>query len=195
MKKLIVILVILFALTIVGCKSTGGNDSKKGAAESTPPYSVDLSQVKYAIFSNKGNSLTSARTRTKALRTALKNTEPLEKQYDGVVFILPEYPDVTKYQRVTVKAKYFNAAGTELNTGSGGAMIVIAYDPEGDLEGPEMNAGPNTPLKEFNFGGTSLSHTDRGARVKLIKNPGAILIQASNPDIKFFELTEVIFHD
>ena len=194
MKKLIVILVILTALTVIGCASTGEKDSKTETAVSTP-YSVDLSSVKYAIFSNRGNSLTKARTRTKVLRTAVKNVEPLEQQYDGVVFILPEFPDITKYQRVTVKAKYFNAAGAELRTSNGGAMIVIAYDPEGDLEGPEMAAGPNTPLKEFSFGNTSLSHTDRGSRVRFSKNPGAILIQASNPDIKFFELTDVIFHD
>jgi hypothetical protein len=195
MKKLIVIFAILFALTIVGCASTGGKDSKAADAPASAPYSVDLSSVKYAIFSNRGNSLTPARTRTKVLRTAVRNVEPLEQQYDGVVFILPEFPDITKYQRVTVKAKYFNAAGAELRTGNGGAMIVIAYDPEGDLEGPEMGAGPNTPLKEFSFGNTSLSHTDRGARVKLIKNPGAVLIQATIPDVKFFELTEVTFHD
>jgi hypothetical protein len=194
MKKLIVILVIFTGLTTVGCASTGGKDSKTEKAASAP-YSLDLSSVKYAIFSNKGNSLTPARTRTKVLRTGVKNVEPLEKQYDGVVFILPEYPDITKYQRVTVRAKYFNAAGAELNTANGGAMIVIAYDPEGDLEGPEMGTGPNTPLKEFNFGGSSLTNTDKGSRVRLSKNPGAILIQASNPDVKFFELTEVIFHD
>ncbi|WP_461248178.1 hypothetical protein [Treponema sp. R6D11] len=191
MKKTILILTVVFIMTLVaGCASSGGGSSKAAAADDgPPPYSLNLSGVTYEIFNQKAKTLTDP-------GKGVKSATPLKAQYDGVLFLLPPFDtDVTKYKRITVTAKFFDAKGGEMNQKGGGAMIVIVYDPKGDLEGPEMGAGKNTPLKEFNFGGMSMVHTQNGSRITLTQAPGAILLQCTNPLVKFFELTEVTLHN
>jgi len=189
MKKLGIILAILAALTVVGCQTTGGAAKPAAAAAGGAPFSVDLSTVQVASWSYA----------TKAVGTpvaGVRNVQPFERQYDGVLVVLPELSNVTAYQRVTIRGKYFKADGEEIEQSDGQAMVVIAYDITGDLEGPAQGAGPNTPYKEFNLGGfSSIVSTDKGARIRLGKAPGGILLQCSNAGVKFIEITEITFHD
>jgi len=192
MKKLSVIFVILAVLAIAGCASSGGGGGSSGGAAASggaEPFSVDLSTVQVASW-----SYTTKEVGTPA--PGVKNAEPFSRQYDGIVIVLPELSNVTAYKRVTIRCKYFNAVGEEIPQDNGKAMVVIAYDLTGDLEGPQMGTGPNTPLKEMNVGGFSgIVNTDKGSRVNLGKAPGGLLFQSSDGSVKFIEVTEITFHD
>jgi hypothetical protein len=75
-------------------------------------------------------------------------------------------------------------------------MVSLIYDLKGDIRGPEMGPGKNTPLKEFNVGGVSGSvSSEKGVRITLTQQPGAILFQNSNAGVKFIEVTEITFHN
>jgi len=186
MKKICAILMALVILTFVGCASSGGGGGGGGA--SGEGYSVDLSTVKVATWTRATKKFTEP-------EAGVKNTIPFAVQYDGALFVLDLPDDVTSYARVTINVKCFNADGGELAPSDGNAMVVLIYDINGDLEGPEMGAGKNTPLKEFNLGGFSGQvSTERGSRVNLNQKPGGVLIQASNGGVKYIELTEITFH-
>jgi len=192
MKKIGIILAIVVALTfVVGCASSGGSSSGGGGAVEKP-YSVDLSTLSYKTFSDKGNPNLGA-----AVSKGVKNSTPFPTKYDGVLFLFSDFPvDVTKYKRITINCKYYNAKGDELEQSDTKAMVVLAYDVNGDLKGPEMGPGKNTPLKEFNVGGFSgLVSTDKGIRVNLNKSPGGILFQCSDDIVKFIEITQVTLHN
>jgi len=192
MKKLGIVLAIIVALTfVVSCASGGGGDTPAPAASTSAAksYSVDLNSLNYKIFSDSANSLSGG-------GAGKKNTTALQKQWDGVLFTFSGLPDSVKnFNRITVNAKYFNAAGAEIAQGDGKAMCVLIYDINGDLKGPELGPGKNTPVKEFNLGGFSgLVNTDKGVRVTLTQVPGGILVQAADASVKFIELTQVTFH-
>jgi hypothetical protein len=191
MKKIGIVLAIVVGLTfIVGCPTTDtGNAAPVQAASTAKTYSVDLNTLNYKIFSDSANSVSGG-------GAGKKNTTALAKRWDGVLFTFSGIPaDVTKFNRVTVNAKYFAANGDEIAQGDGKAMCVLIYDLNGDLKGPEMGPGKNTPVKEFNVGGFSgLVSTDKGVRVTLNQAPGGILVQAADASVKFIELTQVTFH-
>jgi len=191
MKKISAILAVLVVLTFVGCASSGGSSGGSSAGGGGgDSYSIDLSTVTVSNWTRSTKGMT-------APVPGVKNVDPFQARYDGVVVNFPELPvNVTTFQRVTIKAKYFNADGNEVSQADGQAMVVLFYDVNGDLEGPEMGAGRNTPLKEFNLGGFSGQvSTDRGSRVGLSQNPGGLLLQCSSDGVKFIELTEVTFHN
>jgi len=190
MKKFGIVLSIFVMFALIGCASSGGGSSKDAAgAGGSEPYSVDLSTVKVASWSYA----------TKEVGTpvaGVKNAEPFSKQYDGVVVLFDDFPDVTGYSRVTIKVKKYNAEDAPLPDTDGGAMVVVFYDVTGDLEGPQMGIGPNTPLKEFNLGGfQGQVSTDKGSRINLKQNPGGLLIQCSATFVKYIEIIEVTFHN
>jgi len=170
MKKLGIILFTVYILT--GCASTGQAASADNDLE---PFTVDLSTLPF-----------------------VRNAEPFADRPWQMHFIpFPEFPvDVTKYQRITIRASYFNADGEEITQGDEKVMVVLLYDPNGDRAGPPMGPGPNTPLKEFNVGGYSGAvSTDRGVRIRLTQAPGAIMFQNNITDVKFVEVTEITFHN
>jgi len=193
MKKIGIVLAIVVALTlVVGCASSGGSkDSGGGGGGGATPktYSVDLNTLNYKIFNQSSKTLTGG-------GAGKINATPLPKRWDGILFTFADFPvDVTKFSRVTINAKYFNEKKEEIAQGDGRAMVVLVYDVTGDLEGPEMGPGKNTPVKEFNLGGFSgLVSTDKGVRVTLSKAPGGILLQAADANVKFIELTQITFH-
>jgi hypothetical protein len=192
MKKIGIVLAIIVGLAfIVGCPS-GGTPAPAPAQSGggATSYSVDVNTLSYRIFNQSAKTLTDP-------GTGKKNTKALSKRWDGVLFQFSNVPaDVTKFNRVSVNAKYFNEKGDEIAQGDGKVMVVLAYDPAGDLEGPEMGAGPNTPIKEFNVGGVSGTvSTEKGVRVNLKQAPGAILLQAADPAVKFIEIQSVVFHN
>jgi len=188
MKKLGTILLALVVLAVAGCATTGAAATGGPAKE---PYSVDLRQCRVQNWVRATKALGNA-------TTGVRNVAPFGTRYDGVVVNFPALPDnITEYKRVTITAKYFGADGrTEITQGDGAAMVVMFYDVNGDLEGPEQGAGRNTPLKEFNLGGFSgRVATEQGTRIILNQKPGGLLLQCSNDTVKFIELTSVIFHD
>jgi len=185
MKKMSVILAVLFVLSFAGCASSGGSS---GGGDSGPAYSVDLSTVKVATWTRSTKKFTEP-------VVGVKNTIPFGAQYDGALFVFEGLPDVKSYARVTIKVKYFDADDVEIKQDNGNAMVVMYININGDLEGPEMGAGRNTPLKEFNLGGFSGdASTAKGSRIFLKEQPGGLLIQCSTTAVKFIELTEVTFH-
>lgn len=187
MKRISVMLIALVILLSAGCASTGGGGG--GGAAGGDPVTVDLGTVKVGTWTRSSKKWT-------ALEAGVKNTVPIGTQYDGAVFTFDVPGDVTGYQRITINAKCFDAGGNELAPKDGNAMVVVYYDINGDLEGPEMGAGKNTPLKEFNLGGFSGSVAKpNGTRIRLAQNPGGVLIQASAEGTKFIELVEVTFHN
>jgi hypothetical protein len=194
MKKIGVFLTIVLALAlIVGCASSGGSSGGKAAAAggaTAEPYSVDLSPTTFGMFSDSANNVTNP-------GKGVRNTIPFAKRYDGVLFYLSGITaDLSQYRRITINATCFDAKGEEIAPKDGNAMVVVIYDPKGDLKGPEMGAGKNTPLKEFNIGGFSgMVHKPNGSRLTLSQAPGAILLQCSSDAVKFIEITEVTFHN
>jgi len=128
---------------------------------------------------------------------ATKNDTPFAKNYDDFLIRFPAWPasiNWANFNRVVVKAKYFNADGSERRQADGEAMVSLIYDLSGDIRGPDSGPGPNTPLKQFNVGGGSGSiHRDAGSAVRLTKAPEGILFQNSNVNVKFIEVTEITF--
>ena len=189
MKKISVILAVLAILALAGCASSGGGGGG-AAGGGAAPYSVDLSKLR-AVAIGAGDVV------GEPTGLSVRNKDAFAKNYDDLMILFPsDMPDVTGYARITIKCKYFNADGGEIAQGDSNAMVSLVYDINGDKRGPEMGAGPNTPLKEFNVGGFSGQvSTDRGVRVNLSQNPGAILFQNSNTNVKFIEVTDIIFHN
>jgi len=193
MKKISAILAALIVLTFVGCASsgggsTGGSSSGGGGGDA---YSVDLSQLKVVRLGDKDEI--GAPT-----GSTVRNTEPFTRNYDNLMIVFPEFPvDVTKFGRITIRAKYFNADGGEIQQADGNAMVSLIEDINGDLRGGSgEGVYPNIPLKQYNVGGFSgQASTDRGSRVRLGKAPGGILFQNSNANVKFIEVTEITFHN
>jgi len=187
MKKLGIVLAIVTALALVGCGSTGGGGGGRAAAGGGgggAPFVVDLSTLKTATVDGTPTGGT------------VRNPQPFTKNYDDLMILFSDLPDVTQYQRITIRCKYFNEAGEEIAQGDSNAMVSLIYDLSADIRGPDMGPGPNTPLKEFNVGGFSGAvSTDRGVRVRLTKAPVAILFQNSNVGVKFIEASAIVFHN
>jgi hypothetical protein len=186
MKKFgIIFVVALVVFGLVGCGSSGG---KKAAGDSPDPFFVDLSTL--TVTDLDGNPIGEG--------GVVKNPVAFTKNYDDmmILFNFPAGFDITAYSRITVKVDVFNADGGVIPPADTNAMVSLIYDIKGDIRGPDMGPGKNTPLKEFNVGGGSSSISRaRGFPVRLSQNPQAILFQNSNIGVKFIEVKEICFHD
>jgi len=170
MKKLGFLFVIITVISLAGCASSG-----QGSGSTGDIFSVDLSTL-----------------------VNVRNAEPLAPSPWQMYFIpFPDFPvDVTQFQRLTVKAKYFDIDGKEITQSDEKVMVVLIYDPEGDWGGPPLGPGPNTPVKEFNVGGFSgMISTNRGVRIRLNRAPGGILFQNNVAEVRYIEVTEITFHN
>ena len=182
MKKISAILAVLVVLTLAGCASSGGSAASGSDVER---YSVDLGTL--VAYKVEGYNITSPSGAT------VRNVDPFTRNYDNLPIMFTELADITKFQRVTIRAKYFNANGEEIIQGDGNAMVSMFYDPAGDIY---SDGSPNLILKEFNVGGFSgIVSTDRGVRISANRNPAGILLQNSNEGVKFIEVTEITFHN
>jgi len=196
MKKIGITLAIVIALTlVVGCASSGGSSASSSGGDK--PYSVDLSKLIQVVNEPPKQYEDLFKSGQYKTISALKNPAPFARKYDNLLFLFPEFPvDITKYKRVTINCKYYNSNNEEIGQGDTKAMVTLILDPKGDLRGPDMGSGKNTPLKEFNVGGFSgLVSTDKGTRIVLSQAPGAILFQNSADDVKFIEVTQITFHN
>jgi len=181
MKKLGVIFAVLAALAFAGCASSGGSGSAKSSGTSTggvaEPYVVDLK-----------------------LLPLVRNEKPFTKPtWEDHFIAIPPLPnfDYTKYTRVTITVKFYDASGNEIPPSDSMSIVTMINDVKGDWRGPQAEPGPNTPLKEFNVGGYSgLVNRDRGVRIRLTQQPGAVLFER-NPGAPqaYTELTGLIFHN
>ncbi|MCL2211594.1 MAG: hypothetical protein FWB95_06705 [Treponema sp.] len=194
MKKIfLVAVVLLMASTLV----FGAPRAKRGAAAPAAtggnPFVVDLSTLSAAKMAD-------AKYAGGTIGNFTKNQTPFAKGWDDFMMLIPESSlpsNLSAYQRLTVTCKYYKADGEEIPQSDSIAMVVVIYDPAGDIRGPAMGPGPNTPVKEMNVGGFSgMIHKDRGIRVTFAKAPGAIMFQ-NNPGTPcaFIELTSMVFHN
>jgi len=129
---------------------------------------------------------------------ARRNAVPLGAQWADFLIRFPDEIhdiDFRAFGRVTIRANAFNADGEPL-AGDDLMMVTLIYDMAGDIRGPEGGPGPNTPLKEFNVGGSmGQVHNRRGVPVRLTRAPEGILFQNSNAIVRYIEVVEVIFHN
>jgi hypothetical protein len=176
MKKFGLVLLII-ALVVASAWAGGKTDKGSSSGDGAEPFIVDLSTL-----------------------PMVRNAAPFTKGYDDLLIELPKSSlpsDFSKYTRLTITAIYFNGAGDELPQADSMVMVSMIYDVDGDIRGPSMGPGPNTPVKEFNVGGFSgLTHSDRGIRVSFKQPPQAILLQNNGGSpVMFIELTGLIFHN
>jgi len=199
MKKLGAVLAILAIVALVGCGSgtAGGAAKSGGGGGGAAPFKVDLSKLSTVDIASGSTAEQTAKTKT---IPGVKNKAPLTKAWGDVLILLPKEAlpsDFSKYTRFTVTCNYFDAAGEEIPQGDSNVMAVMIYDINGDVRGPAMGPGPNTPVKEMNVGGFSgMIHKDRGIRVTFSQAPQAIMFQNnSGSKVAFIELTSMVFHN
>lgn len=187
MKKIGIILAIIAIVAFAGCGSGGGG---KSSGDGAAPLIVDLNTLT-AVSTLQGDKVGNPTGQH------VRNVTPFAKNYDDLLLLFaPFTADVSQYQRVTIKCKYFNADNEEIGQGDSNAMVSFIYDLDGDWRGPAMGPGANTPLKEMNVGGFSgLVSGNRGIRVRLSQWPSAVLFQNSNAGVKFIEVTAIVFHN
>jgi len=130
---------------------------------------------------------------------ATRNATAFTKNYDDFMVEFPAWPATinwANFNRVIIKAKYFDATGKEIRQNDGMAMVSLIEDPKGDIRGPgDAIPSPNIPFKTFNVGGgSSAISSNNGSPVRFTKAPGAILFQNSTNDVKFIEIQEITFY-
>jgi len=203
MKKPGIIFAVLAALTILGCASaSGGNSGAKsgGAAGGTAPFIVDLSKLTAVVSQPNVKIEEQLQSGNYQTQKELKNKTPFAKAWDDFFILIPESalpPDLSKYTRLTITCKYYDAAGAEIDQADSMCLVVMVYDIKGDLRGPQADPGPNTPVKQLNVGGFSgLIHKDKGIRITFSKAPHGLMFQNnSGAPVKFIELTSLVFHN
>jgi len=128
-----------------------------------------------------------------------RNQVAFYRQWDDFFITFPDgFPgvDFNDFSRVTIRAVAFDAYGEPLPPGDSMIMVTLIYDMGGDQRGPAEGPGPNTPLKEFNVGGSmGTVHTRRGSRLTLNREPGGILFQNANAIVRYIEVQEITFHN
>jgi len=186
MKKVLLIAVVLLmtsALAFAG----GKKDSGGGSGEA--PFIVDLktlSAAEVASGDKVGKTL-----------SGLKNETAFTKPWDNFIVLFPEnFVDVSKYQRVTITVKVYDASGNPMEPADSQVQVNFVKDINGDWRGPPNDPGPNTPLKAQNVGGFSgLVNKDRGIRHGCSVAPAGMIVQAAQAAPAFIELTGIIFHN
>jgi len=128
-----------------------------------------------------------------------RNAAAFTKNYDDLFIEFPAWPSTinwTAFNRVIIKAKYFDANNKEIRQADGKAMVSLIEDPKGDIRGPgDAVPSPNIPFKTFNLGGSSSAiSTNNGSPVRFTKAPGAILFQNADVGVKFIEVEEITFY-
>jgi hypothetical protein len=182
MKKLSAIFIAVAILGLAGCASSGQGAASGGSSE---PYVVDLSTLTVVALDGT------------PIGGTVKNPNPFTKTYDDLLILFAPFPadlDWSSHAWLTTKVICYDGNGEELTPANGNAMVSLIYDIKGNIRGPDMGPGPNTPLKEFNLGVSPVSN-DKGAKSRLTKAPQAILYQNSDGKVKYIEVTSIVFHN
>jgi hypothetical protein len=184
MKKLVLLLAVFLAATAF---AFAGGGAQKSAATGAPPYIVDLSTL--TIIPELNDKIN-----PDAAFQGYKNKEPLQRRWRWFVATFKDLPDnITEYQRVCVKIKYYDADGNEMPGADSSAQVSMFYDLNADLH---TDGNSNLAFKEMNVGGFSgLLDKDRGVRVRLKAPPAGIVLQAAQAEPKFIEIVAIVFHN
>jgi len=200
MKKLGVVFAILAIVAlVVGCGSGTAGGATGGGGGGAAPFKVDLSKLT-TLQIKSGESAEPTLKGNYTTIPGVKNKDPLTKAWGDVLIFLPKDAlpsDFSKYTRLTLTCKYFDASGAEIDQSDSNCIVSVIYDLKGDIRGPAQGPGANTPVKEFNVGGFSgMIHKDRGVRVSFKEAPQAVLFQNnSGSKVAFIELTSMVFHN
>jgi hypothetical protein len=194
MKKMGVVLAIFAIVALIGCGSgTTGGAAKGDGAPAAEPFKVDLTKLTQVV-PEKPKKLEDVLKGQYKTAPGVKNTIAFSGNYDDLLILIPESalpPDMSKYTRCTITANHFNKAGAEIKPDFGNGMVSLVIDIKGNIR---TDGNPNLALKEFNLGRDSIS-TDRGVRLMSKQPPQGVLIQNSNTNVAFIELTGLIFHN
>ena len=182
MKKFGVVLAAIAVLAFIGCASSGGGG---GGGSAAAPYIVDLSTMK-AVLIAEGDNAGAPTGET------VRNRDPFGSKYDNHLILFSPAFNASGYTRVTIDCKYFDAAGEEIPSGWEKAMVSLIVDTNGDIRNENR---PNVALKEFNVGINGDVSKERGVRFKKCETLEAILFQNCDTDVKYIELTELVFHN
>ena len=189
MNKFGFIIAIAAILVFTGCASSGGSGSGGGDLS---PYIVDLSNI--IVVPEEGDA-----ANPDEQYPGTRNTVPLDRRWRWFVTLLGDLPEnITDYQRVTIRVKYFDENGDEIAQADDRVQVTMFYELSTESGAPELHRDghPNHVLKEMNVGGFSgIVSTDRGVRVRLRQAPAGIVLQCASAEVKFIELTEVVFHN
>jgi hypothetical protein len=173
MKKLgivfaIAAVVAMVAIGVAGCASSGGG----GKGGKLDRYVCDLTTF-----------------------SVIKNKTAFTKIYDSYDVPFPEFPvDITQFRKITVRAKAYDAAGNDITAWSNNAIIRMVMSFEGEVK--QMN--PNVLFQELNCGFEGLGPITTNEGVPLGRpssTPAGFHIENNSNEVKFIELTEVIFHN
>jgi hypothetical protein len=182
MKKLGVIFAIIALVTafaVIGCASSGG-----GGGDGR--YVADLKTF-----------------------SILKNTVAFTKIYDGFAVPFPEFPvDITQFKRITVRARSTNAAGDDITAWSDNAQVRLVYDLTPRAGAPAQGGyetvhsekpRSNVLFYEYNVGFEGLGNLSNNEGILMGiepgKTPAGIYVDCSSANVKFIEITEIIFHN
>jgi len=195
MKKLGVVLAILATIAlVVGCGSgTAGGAAKGSGAPEAEPFKVDLTKLTQVV-PEKPKKLEDVLKGQYKTAPGVKNTVAFSANYDDLLILIPASAlpaDFSKYKRCTITATCFNKAGAEIKPDYGNGMVSLVIDIKGNIR---SDGNPNLLLKEFNLGRDSIS-TDRGVRLLSSQPPQGVLVQNSNTNVAFIEVTGIIFHN
>ncbi len=173
MKKncilLAVIAIAAIGFSAIGCSSTGG-----GKTAVLERYVVDLS-----------------------LLEAKKNPTAFTQIYDVWEVPFPEFPvDIKQFKNVTMTAKAFDTAGRDITGWQANAQVKLVVD----FTQPYDIAGPNILFHELNVGFDGLGPITGNLGVLTLFGsvetlPQGFIIQNSNADVAYIEITSLIFHN
>jgi hypothetical protein len=179
MKKLGVIFVIITlvaAFALIGC-GTGGGGGK------VERFAADLSKFE-----------------------RVKNTVAFTKIYDGFTVPFPEFDtDITQFRRITVRLRATNAAGDDITAWSNNGQVRLVWElPEGNPAGGYGSqytgdkARSNQIFYEQNVGFEGLGNLSSNEGILMGlggKKPAGLYVDNSSDNVKFIEITEIIFHN
>lgn len=162
-------------------------------------FKVDLSKLSTLKIESNSDAEKTLKSNYSTLPT-VKNEAPLTKPWGDVLFFLPESAlpsDLLKYTRLTITAKYYDAAGVEIRQQNKQCMVSMIYDLKSNIRGPEDKPGFNTPVKTFDLGGTDgRIHKDEGIKITFKRAPQAVLFQRQDKSkVAFIEMTSMVFHN
>jgi hypothetical protein len=172
MKRLLVIFAIIALVTasVIGCGSMGGG----GGGAKLDRYKADLSTFEI-----------------------IKNQTALTKQWDGYKVPFPEFPvDITQFRRITVRLRTFNDAGHDITGWSASGVVRVVWNL--DLPESGLKAAANVIINEVNGGFEGLGQISSNEGVlmgRLSKVPAGLYVECNSADVKFIEITEIIFHN
>lgn len=172
MKKFGILLAVvaIVAIGFAGCASTGGD----AASDANQRYDVDLTLLKET-----------------------KNPTAFESIYGVWEVPFPEFPvDIKQFKKVTMTAKAYDADGNDITAWTANAQVKLVMN----FDEPWESAGPNVIFHELNVGYPGLGPMTMDAGVSTFFGafetlPQGFIIQNSANEVKFIEITSLIFHN